>query len=191
MRTNKKSGNGAARRNSRGMISLTIKVPLRHLKTFEFYGKRYQISLQKLLQSEIYGQATSIIDDPFWYLDYLEKIHSDEDLQEVTLEFCQDVYDLLLRISSLLRRPAPELFQGLVSVGACTLADMITDALEKDQMENHEMFWWVEEALKFERLSKLNQGIKKGNLDHWRFMSLSRPSHDKRRISNHKQEVAS
>lgn len=135
-------------------ISVTVPARKVDLQVFELYAENYDVPLNRLLQCEAFAQADSFLDDPLTSLEWMDELTESTETREVTLEFCPLAHALLSRVAELLRRPMPELLQGLLAEGGDMLKRNTEDALrEPEGLFSEDMESWANEAIKFERLA--------------------------------------
>lgn len=126
------------------------------------------------MQSLLYGQATTITDDPFGTLEHLEGYQPASQTEPVKLAFSAPVHALLDRISSLLRRPLDDLAEGLLAESGDMLAYFIKAALEGAGMDaEREIDSWAQESIRFESAAHAGRlPLDKQGLDSWQVFNL-------------------
>lgn len=166
------------------MRTIETQIPSKHLRTFKFYANHYEIPVNRLMECEAYEQATTINDDPLCALEFIDRLHSEEDLCSITLEFSNQISELLHKISNLLRRPLPELLQGLITQGGLSLADHIEQAFKSGGIENDSYLGaWAVDSIKFASLAKsdsspmriIGEGKFKTEIDCWSVFNITPP----------------
>ena len=155
--------------------SLTLEIPQKSLRVFEFYAKHYEIPISHLLQSESYGQILILTDNVFGSLQRFDSSADSTPEIGVKMEFCPDCYALPKRVSELLRRPMPELLRSCLLESADVLADYIQDALGGKGMDGPHMSYAADTAISFERLARQNKTpAGAGCVDSWQWLNVSR-----------------
>lgn len=160
-------------------IGVTVRIPRKHLRAFEFYAGHYNVPVVHLLSSEAYGQAATLNDCTFFSLEWLERLRDTTDPVEVRLEYCPDTFAILSRAAELLRRPLDELLGDCLMSATGTIEETINDCTSgKMDWEHPDKISHANDAVQFARLALWNRspGSETAKCkDGWELFGLKRP----------------
>jgi len=138
---------------------VTVEIPRVDLATYQKYCDYFLIPLDVLIQGDVIGQAEGLSDDIFATLEQFEELrNTPAPMETVALSFTDETHAVLQRLAQLLRMSLPELLQGLLGMGANTIAGDLQEAERNGKIEScPNLRWYGHAAVKFNLAERLGR----------------------------------